>query len=68
MRVLAIALIRFYQKYMSRYLKYQCKFYPTCSEYALGSIEKFGVLRGCWKTLMRLLRCHPLSRGGIDFP
>ncbi|MDR2268387.1 MAG: membrane protein insertion efficiency factor YidD [Holosporaceae bacterium] len=69
MRALIVAVIRFYQKCISIHLKSQCKFYPTCSEYALMSIEKFGLRRGIWKTLRRLAKCHPLSRrGGIDFP
>ncbi|MDR3151348.1 MAG: membrane protein insertion efficiency factor YidD [Holosporaceae bacterium] len=68
MRALVVAAIRFYQRCISMHLKSQCKFYPTCSEYALESIEKFGLWKGAWKTIRRLAKCHPLSRGGIDFP
>jgi putative membrane protein insertion efficiency factor len=46
----------------------QCRFYPSCSEYAEMAIESKGVLRGSAKTFYRVLRCHPLSRGGVDMP
>ncbi|MDR2781295.1 MAG: membrane protein insertion efficiency factor YidD [Holosporaceae bacterium] len=63
-----ILLIRIYKNVVSRYLKSQCKFYPTCSEYAILSIKKYGSLKGIWKTILRLLRCNPFSSGGVDFP
>jgi|GEM_PF-5357639 len=44
----------------------QCKFIPTCSEYAHNAIEIHGAVRGSWLALLRLLRCHPLSSGGLD--
>ncbi|GHT90511.1 putative membrane protein insertion efficiency factor [Alphaproteobacteria bacterium] len=68
MRKIAIILIRFYQTAISPHLKSQCKFYPTCSEYAILSIEKFGLFNGILKTFARLIRCNPMASGGIDFP
>ncbi|MBO6056239.1 MAG: membrane protein insertion efficiency factor YidD [Alphaproteobacteria bacterium] len=66
-KILIIAL-RFYQRAVSPHLKYSCKFYPTCSEYAICAIKKHGSFKGILKTVWRLLRCNPLSRGGTDFP
>jgi len=43
-----------------------CRFYPTCSEYSKESIQKYGIIHGAWLSLLRLLRCHPLSVGGHD--
>jgi putative membrane protein insertion efficiency factor len=43
-----------------------CRYVPTCSEYAMEAVERYGVVRGGWKALLRLLRCHPLTRGGYD--
>lgn len=44
----------------------QCKFVPTCSEYMVEAIEKYGVVRGGWMGMRRILRCHPWSAGGVD--
>jgi uncharacterized protein len=44
----------------------QCRYLPTCSEYAYVALHRFGVLRGSWLALRRLLRCHPFSKGGLD--
>jgi putative membrane protein insertion efficiency factor len=69
MRTLAIAPIRLYQLTISRLLPANtCKFHPTCSEYAALAIRKHGVLKGIPLAAWRLLRCHPWSHGGIDYP
>ncbi|MDR0753126.1 MAG: membrane protein insertion efficiency factor YidD [Holosporaceae bacterium] len=68
MQELLSFLIRIYQKTLSRHLKSQCKFYPTCSEYAILSIKKYGALRGSLKAISRLARCSPLSKENVDFP
>ena len=67
MRAVAIALIRVYQRLISPLLPPACRFYPTCSNYALVAIARFGVLRGGWLALRRFARCHPLDPGGVDF-
>ena len=59
--------IRFYQNYISRYTAAKCKFYPTCSNYAIEAIEKHGVLYGSALAIWRILRCNPFSKGGIDY-
>ena len=63
-----LMLLRGYQRFVSPLLAPSCRFYPTCSEYALQAIAFYGPVRGLGKALWRLLRCHPLSRGGVDFP
>jgi uncharacterized protein len=66
MRHAATFLIRLYQWTVSPLLGTTCRFYPSCSHYALEAIERFGVLRGGWLTLRRLGRCHPWHPGGLD--
>lgn len=61
-----IGLIRFYQKAVSPYLPPSCRYYPTCSEYALLAIRKYGVVKGGWLGVKRILRCQPLFPGGYD--
>jgi len=61
-----IAAIRGYQAMIRPHLIGACKFCPTCSEYAMESLEVHGLLRGSVLTIRRLVRCHPFSRGGID--
>ncbi|MGD9675600.1 MAG: membrane protein insertion efficiency factor YidD [Candidatus Bipolaricaulia bacterium] len=58
--------IRVYQRVISPLLPPRCRFYPTCSQYAVEAIETHGALRGSWLALRRLLRCHPFHPGGVD--
>ena len=58
----ALLALRFYKTYLSILFAGSCRFEPTCSRYAYEAIERFGVARGVWLGLKRLLRCHPLSR------
>ncbi|GIV67590.1 membrane protein insertion efficiency factor YidD [Caldilinea sp.] len=66
MRQLTLALIRFYQKFVSPLLGNNCRFYPTCSSYTYQAIEKYGVAKGSWMGMKRILRCHPWNPGGYD--
>ncbi len=64
---IALLALRFYKAYLSILFAGNCRFEPTCSQYAYEAIERFGVARGVWLGLRRLLRCHPLSRNfGYD--
>jgi hypothetical protein len=65
-KAVALALIRLYQITLSPLLGTRCRFHPTCSVYAQEAIGKYGVLRGTWLGIRRLLRCHPFHAGGID--
>lgn len=61
-----IAPIRFYQRFITPYTPATCRFYPTCSSYAVSALREHGAVRGTWLTLRRLGRCHPWSTGGVD--
>ncbi|RKU22437.1 membrane protein insertion efficiency factor YidD [Candidatus Poribacteria bacterium] len=58
--------IRFYRRFISPLLPPSCRFYPTCSQYALEALKRYGTLKGCWLTLKRLSKCHPYHPGGFD--
>ena len=68
MKRLFLLLIRFYQGWISPYLPPRCRFIPTCSQYALEAITKYGAVKGGWLALKRLLRCHPFYRGSFYDP
>ena len=61
-----IALIRFYQLFISPLHRPCCRFYPTCSTYAMQAVEKYGALKGGWLAVKRILRCNPFNGGGYD--
>ena len=61
-----MGMIRLYQRYISPLLPDSCIYYPTCSQYALEAIEKYGVVKGVWLGTKRILRCHPFHKGGYD--
>ena len=63
-----LALIRLYQFIVSPLFPQSCRFYPSCSEYARQSLIKNGPLRGSWRALVRLSKCHPFHPGGVDLP
>ncbi len=66
MKYLAIVPIRFYQKFISPALPSSCRFQPSCSQYSLEAIERFGLLRGTGMAIRRILRCQPFNPGGFD--
>jgi uncharacterized protein len=67
-QIALIAAVRFYQRAVSPLLGSNCRFSPTCSQYTIEAIEKYGAIRGVWKGMKRILRCHPFSAGGYDPP
>lgn len=65
---LLLSLIRGYQRWLSPLLGARCRFYPSCSSYAHIAISRFGGIRGSWLAVLRILRCQPLCKGGVDEP
>lgn len=61
-----ILLVRFYQKFISPYKPSCCRFTPTCSQYALEALRKYGPLKGSWLAFKRIIRCHPWGGSGYD--
>ncbi|MBR1734542.1 MAG: membrane protein insertion efficiency factor YidD [Alphaproteobacteria bacterium] len=70
MQKIAIALIKFYKYAISPYINKgaRCKFYPTCSEYAILAIKKYGFFIGIIKSIVRILRCNPFTKDKVDLP
>lgn len=66
MKKILIGLIRFYKKYISPKSPPCCRFIPSCSQYGLEAVERYGALKGSFLTLIRILRCNPWSAGGYD--
>ncbi len=66
MKKILIFFIKIYKKFVSPILPDSCRFYPTCSEYAIEAVNKFGVLKGSIKSIYRILRCNPFNKGGYD--
>jgi uncharacterized protein len=66
MRQIVIALLGAYKRFLSPLLPSACRFHPTCSEYMLDAVAKYGAARGIWMGTRRLLRCHPFHQGGFD--
>jgi len=64
--ILPLCLIKAYQLILSPVLAPACRFYPTCSEYAYQAISRYGLLKGFFLALKRILKCHPFNPGGID--
>ena len=62
-----IALVRFYRRYISPLTPPSCRFTPTCSEYALEALEKYGAAKGLWLTVKRLSKCHPFHIKEQDY-
>lgn len=66
MKTILIKMIRFYQKYLSPLKSMRCPYTPTCSQYGLEAIQKYGALKGSLLAIWRILRCNPFSKGGYD--
>ena len=65
-REICIGSIKIYQRVLSPFLPHSCRYHPSCSQYALQSIDEFGVWRGGFRALKRLARCHPWGGSGLD--
>jgi putative membrane protein insertion efficiency factor len=65
-RWLLVALVRIYQLFISPLLPPACRYYPSCSAYAVEALEKYGARRGGWLAMKRIGRCHPFRPGGFD--
>lgn len=61
-----IMIIKFYQKYISPIKGKTCRFYPTCSQYSVEALGKYGFLKGSYLSIKRILKCHPFHEGGYD--
>lgn len=66
MKNILIAMIRFYQKFLSPLKHTRCPYTPTCSQYGLEAIQKYGAVKGSLLACWRILRCNPFSKGGYD--
>jgi len=66
MRTLLTFLVKLYRWFVSPLLGQNCRFYPTCSSYALEALERHGAVRGTWLATRRICRCHPWNPGGFD--
>lgn len=66
MKILALYALKVYRLFVSPFLGMRCRFYPTCSLYVCQAIEKYGLARGIFLGVKRLLKCHPFHEGGID--
>ena len=66
MKKILTALIVLYKKTVSPYLPQSCRFHPTCSQYSIQAIEKYGSIKGGFMAIKRILRCNPWNKGGFD--
>jgi putative membrane protein insertion efficiency factor len=66
MKFVVLGFLRLYKAFLSPFLPPSCRFTPSCSEYAMQSVEKYGAIRGTWMTTKRILRCQPFCKGGYD--
>jgi putative membrane protein insertion efficiency factor len=66
MKYLVLDFLRLYKTFLSPFFPPACRFMPTCSEYAIQAVEKYGAIRGTWLGAKRILRCQPFCKGGFD--
>lgn len=65
-RKCVITIIKVYQKFISPQLGKNCRYYPTCSEYTIQAVDKYGIIKGSILGIIRILKCNPFSKGGVD--
>jgi len=66
MKKIILGFLHFYQKFISPLKRPTCRFYPTCSHYAIEAVDKYGALKGGFMAIKRIVRCHPFNPGGYD--
>ncbi|MGL4403079.1 MAG: membrane protein insertion efficiency factor YidD [Fusobacteriaceae bacterium] len=66
MKIIILSLIKIYQNFISPLLGKKCRFYPSCSSYTAEAIDKYGVFKGGYLGLRRIMKCHPFHSGGYD--
>ncbi|WP_297819211.1 membrane protein insertion efficiency factor YidD [uncultured Paraglaciecola sp.] len=66
LRKVPVGIIKLYQTLLSPMLGPTCRFHPSCSHYAVDAITEHGMIRGCWISIKRILKCHPFNDGGYD--
>lgn len=66
LKKIAIKFVKFYRKYISPLKRPSCIYIPTCSQYAIEALEKYGFIKGGFMATKRILRCHPFAKGGFD--
>lgn len=66
MKKTILLLIKIYQKFISPFLRKNCRFYPTCSAYTYSAVEKYGAIKGTYLGIKRIIKCHPFHPGGYD--
>jgi len=65
-RKILVKFIVFYQNHISSHMGKHCKYYPTCSEYTRQAVDKYGIIKGSLLGIIRILKCNPFSKGGVD--
>ncbi|MEJ5339182.1 MAG: membrane protein insertion efficiency factor YidD [Aquificaceae bacterium] len=68
MKKAVVGFLRLWQIFISPLYPPSCRYYPTCSNYAIMAVEKHGVVKGMLKAIWRIIRCNPFSKGGVDYP
>ncbi len=68
LKILILKIIKFYQIFISPVFGKVCRFYPSCSQYSYIAVRKYGIVKGMWKGIKRILKCHPWNTGGVDLP
>ncbi|MGL5123719.1 MAG: membrane protein insertion efficiency factor YidD [Fusobacteriaceae bacterium] len=66
MKKIIMLMIKFYQKFISKIFGKKCRFYPSCSQYTYEAIDKYGVIKGTYFGIKRIIKCHPFHPGGFD--
>ena len=66
MKFLVLDFLKLYKTFLSPFFPPACRFTPTCSEYAMQAVEKYGTIKGTWMAVKRILRCQPFCKGGHD--